>query len=104
MPEPDADGEKHLIANRGGNDRRRRLAEADTSLQTVETLDIELCWPRSILQVRPSPSKLFSPMSVFGQYDVRFKTNTWGGRCFCISAPVHAGHSSINHLNDATGA
>jgi len=38
MPEPDADGQKHRVANRGGNDRRRRLAEADR-----QTLDIELC-------------------------------------------------------------
>ena len=32
MPKPDADGGKDRIADGGGNDRRRRLAEADWSL------------------------------------------------------------------------
>lgn len=32
MPEPDADGGKDRIADGGGNDSRRRLAEADWSL------------------------------------------------------------------------
>ncbi len=36
MPEPDADGSKDRIANGGGNDGRRRFAEADWSLRTVD--------------------------------------------------------------------
>src|SRR5216683_2234916 len=41
VPEPSPDGGEDCIADRGGNDSRRRLAEADGSLGTVDELDIE---------------------------------------------------------------